>query len=99
MVFLCELCTIIVYSHLTSVILTDTFTSIMTISTSLVLPVCGYMENKETNEWVNNHSRYKNGVYCMGLKLISNLPPTVTSLSHIKVHEVVHNVCCFIPPY
>jgi len=50
LIFLCELCTIIVNSHLTSVILTDTFTSIMTISTSLVLPVYGYTENKEMNE-------------------------------------------------
>jgi hypothetical protein len=34
----------------TSVILTDTATSIMTISTSLVLTVYGYMDNKEMNE-------------------------------------------------
>jgi len=47
---ICELCTILVYSHFTSVILTETFTSITTISTSLVLPVYGYMENKEMNE-------------------------------------------------
>jgi hypothetical protein len=46
-----------------------------------------------------NHSRYKNGVYCVGLKLFSNLPPTVTSLSHIKVNKVVHNVCYFTPLY
>jgi len=46
-----------------------------------------------------NHSRYKNGVYGMGLRLFINLPPTVTSLSHIKVYKVVHNVHYFTPLY
>jgi hypothetical protein len=39
--------------QLQSVFLTDTFTSITTISTSLVLPVYGYTENKGMNEWKN----------------------------------------------
>ena len=35
---------------MTSVLLTETFTSVTTISTSLVLTVYGYMENKDMNE-------------------------------------------------
>jgi len=35
---------------LTSVILTDTFTSVTITSTSFVLAVYGYMENKDMNE-------------------------------------------------
>jgi len=35
---------------LTSLILTDNFTPVRTTSMSLVLPVYGYMENKEMNE-------------------------------------------------
>jgi hypothetical protein len=35
----------------------------------------------------------------MGLRLFGNLPPTVTSLSHVKVHKVVHNVCYFTHLY
>ena len=46
-----------------------------------------------------NISKYKKGVYCMGLKLFSNLPPTVMSLSHIRVLKAVHNICYLTPWY